>query len=248
MSGTNLVVIALLSLAACRNDAGGAHTGPGANTAPQPAIASAAAPAASSAAPETTPSASARVWSFDGDAPDGPPKSFSFGRTGEGREGRWLVEKEADAPSAPNVLAQIDADNADYRFPVAFADAPSLRDVDLAVKCKPVSGAVDQACGLVFRLKDPDNYYLTRANALEGNVRLYLVKDGKRKQIAGWNGKVASGVWHELRVVAAGDAFQVYWEGAKVIDHHDATFADAGKVGVWTKADSVTYFDDLTVK
>src|SRR6266481_5653085 len=112
-------------------------------------------------------------WSFDADKPDKPPAGFSFGRTGDGKEGKWVVLAAKDAPSGGNVLAQVDADKTDYRFPVAVADAPSLVDLALSVKCKPVSGEVDQGCGLVFRYQDADNYYLTRANALEDNVRLY---------------------------------------------------------------------------
>ena len=145
------------------------------------------------------------------------------------------------------MLAQLDADYTDYRFPVAIADAPSLADMRLSVKCKQVSGKVDQGCGLIFRVTDPDNYYVTRANALEGNVRVYHVVKGERVQFAGWNGKVKSGVWHDLRVDAKGDHFEVYFDGQKVMDATDQTFKNAGKVGVWTKADSVIYFDDLTV-
>src|SRR6059036_267777 len=180
------------------------------------------------------------IWSFDSDKPEMLPAGFAFGRTGGGREGHWVVRAEKDAPSAPNVLAQIDTDATDYRFPVAFT-GPEMNDLRLSVKCKPVAGKVDQGCGLVFRLKDADNYYLTRANALEDNVRLYHVVKGRRQQFAGWNGKVASGVWHELAVEAQGDRFQVFFNGKKVIDAHDKTFPDSGKFGLWTKADSVIY-------
>jgi hypothetical protein len=182
---------------------------------------------------------------FDGDAAGQPPKGFEFGRTGQGAQGRWVVQSAPDAPSPPNVLAQLDSDNTDFRFPVAFTGV-DLKDLELSVKCKPVSGKVDQACGLIFRVKDADNYYLARANALEDNVRLYHVVKGKRVQFAGWNGKVASGVWHQLAVQAVGDHFTVSFDGKQVIDAHDKTFPGAGKVGVWTKADSVTFFDDLT--
>ncbi len=211
-------------------------------------------PTTTSAAPTTSvrPIASstggARIWTLDVDKPGSPPDGFSFGRTGEGREGAWMVRAEPGAPSGGNVLAQTDADSTDNRFPVAYANEPNLKDLELSVRCKPVSGKVDQACGLVFRLKDANNYYVTRANALENNVRLYFVKDGRRQQIASFSGKVTAGAWHEYRVVARGDHFEVYWDGAKVIDQHDKTFGDAGKVGLWTKADSVTYFDDLSVK
>jgi hypothetical protein len=157
-----------------------------------------------------------------------------------------VVQAAADAPSKGNVLAQLDADGTDHRFPVAVVDGTSFKDVKLSVSCKPVSGAVDQACGLVWRYKDANNYYLTRANALEDNVRLYHVKDGNRVQLASWGGKVASKTWHKLAVEARGDRFVVTFDGKQILDARDATFADAGKVGVWTKADSVTQFDDLT--
>ena len=188
---------------------------------------------------------SSQTWNFDSDTAGHPPAGFSYGRTGKGGEGQWLVRSESDAPSKPNILAQVSTDNTDYRFPVAFT-GPEMKDLRLSVKCKPVSGRVDQGCGLVFRFKDVNNYYVVRANALEDNVRLYHVVKGNRREFAGWNGKVASGVWHELAVEAKGDHFQVFFDGKKVMDAHDKTFADAGKVGLWTKADSVIYFDELT--
>jgi len=187
-----------------------------------------------------------KTFTFDGEPVGGPPKGFEFGRTGGGREGKWIIKADQDAPSPPNVLAQTDTDRTDYRFPVAFT-GPEMKDLRLSVKCKPVSGKVDQGCGLVFRLKDANNYYITRANALEDNVRLYHVVKGKRIQFAGWNGAVKSGVWHDLAVEANGDGFRVFFDGNKVIDAHDKTFPEAGKFGLWTKADSVIYFDDLTV-
>jgi len=188
---------------------------------------------------------SATRFDFESDKPGEPPQGFSFGRTGKGPPGKWVVQAAEDAPSGKNVLAQTDADRTDYRFPIAYT-GPELKDLRLSVKCKPVSGKGDQGCGLIFRLKDDDNYYVTRANALEDNVRLYHVVKGDRRQFAGWNGKVASGKWHELAVEAQGDHFQVFYDGKKVIDAHDKTFTDAGKFGVWSKADSVIQFDDLT--
>jgi hypothetical protein len=186
-------------------------------------------------------------WTFDTDKTGAPPAGFSFGRTGGGKEGRWLVQASADAPSKPNVLVQADADTTDYRFPITVADASSFKDVKVSVSCRPVSGSVDQACGLVWRYKDANNYYLSRANALENNVRLYYVKDGKRIQISSWSGKVASKTWHKLEVEARADRFVVFFDGKKVLDANDSTFSGTGKVGVWTKADSVTEFDDLRV-
>jgi len=147
-----------------------------------------------------------------------------------------------------HVLTQTDADPTDYRFPVAVADAPILKDLRLSVRCKPVSGQVDQAAGLVFRYQDENNYYVTRANALEGNVRLYKVVNGQRQQFADWNGPVTAGVWHEYRVEAKADHLEVFWDGQKVISADDKTFQKAGLVGVWTKADSMTCFDDMSVE
>lgn len=191
--------------------------------------------------------ASPASWTFDREATGGPPAGFSFGRTGEGRPGRWVVQAEADAPSAPNVLAQLDAGRTSDRFPIGVANATSLRDMSLSVRCKPVSGRVDQACGLVFRYRDEDNYYLTRANARGNDIRLYYVKGGRQREIARWKGTVTANAWHELRVEARGDRLEVYWDGRRVIEKQDATLPDAGRVGIWAQADSVTYFDDVRV-
>ena len=185
------------------------------------------------------------TFNFDSDSPGQPPKGFQFALTGKGRPGSWIVQAADDAPSGKNVLAQTDGDTTDYRFPIAYT-GPELKDLRLAVKCKPLAGKGDQGCGIVWRLKDADNYYIARANALEDNVHLYRVVHGKRVRFEGWNGKVQSGVWHDLAVEMVGDHIQVFYEGKKVIDAHDSTFADAGKFGVWTKADSIVQFDDLT--
>jgi len=185
------------------------------------------------------------TFNFDSDTPGQPPKGFEFGLTGKGKPGKWVVQAVDDAPSGKNVLAQTDGDTTDYRFPIAYT-GPELKDLRLAVKCKPIAGKGDQGCGIVWRLKDADNYYITRANALEDNVHLYHTVKGRRVKFAGWNGKVTSGAWHELAMEMVGDHIQVFFDGKKVIDEHDDTIKDAGKFGVWTKADSIIQFDDLT--
>jgi hypothetical protein len=129
---------------------------------------------------------------------------------------------------------------------VLIADKEDYTDVDVSLKGKAISGKVDQGIGLVFRFSDSRSYYVVRANALENNVRLYKMVDGRRKQFAGAGVKVTSGRWHTMRVVAQGDHIVCYFNGQKLIDIHDATYTK-GKVGLWTKADSVTAFDDLTV-
>jgi len=188
------------------------------------------------------------TWTFDQDAPGKPPAGFSFRHTGGiGRPGRWVVEAIKDAPSGGRALGQIDTDQTDGRYAMAVADQPSPKDLRLSVKCKPAAGTVDRACGLVFRYRDENNYYLARANALEDNVRLYHVRNGKRTQLASWDGKVAANAWQTIEVEAKGNLLRVSWSGKRVIEATDATFAEAGKVGLWTKADSVTYFDDLSV-
>jgi hypothetical protein len=252
-----ILLIALPLVAGCKHG-----EAPAAENSPPPAPASPASAAQPSAPKAVAPvesnaiaagsalaapsGGSSGTWTFDTDKVGAPPSAFTFGRTGEGKEGRWAIVAAADAPSKPNVLAQLDADTTDYRFPVAFVSASSFKDLTLSVSCKPVSGRVDQGCGLVWRLKDSDNYYVTRANALEDNVNLYHVKDGRRIQFAGWNGKVASNAWHKLRVEARGDRFEVYFDDKKILDARDSTFSGPGKVGVWTKADSVMQFDDLS--
>jgi hypothetical protein len=185
------------------------------------------------------------TFNFDSDTPGQPPNGFQFGLTGKGRPGKWVVQTADDAPSGKNVLAQTDGDTTDDRFPIAYT-GPELKDLGLAVKCKPIAGKGDQGCGIIWRLKDTDNYYITRANALEDNVHLYHVVKGKRVRFEAWNGKVQSGVWHDLAVDMVGDHIQVFYDGKKIIDAHDSTFSDAGKFGVWTKADSIIQFDDLT--
>jgi hypothetical protein len=189
-----------------------------------------------------------KKWSFDSDAEGRPPVGFTLARTGQGSEGQWVVKKDESAPSKPNVLAQTSQDKTDYRFPLAIAEGTSYKDLALTVKFKTISGTVDQGAGLVFRLKDGDNYYVVRANALEDNFRLYHVVNGRRIQFAGANFKVTPHVWHEIRVEARGNEFRCYYDDQLKITAQDNTFKDAGKIGLWTKADSVIYFDDLTVE
>jgi hypothetical protein len=162
-----------------------------------------------------------------------------------------VVQAEGDN----KFLAQLDADRTGSRFPVAVLGDITTVDVDLSVRFRPVSGQVDQAAGLVWRYQDENNYYVVRANAREDNVVLYKVQDGRRTDLPvkgegrtyGKPSKVPSGQWGTLRVVARGPLFEVYHDSRKLYEVEDTTFPQAGKVGVWTKADSVTYFDDLTV-
>jgi 3-keto-disaccharide hydrolase len=187
------------------------------------------------------------VYNFDSDAVGKLPAKFHEALTGQGAKAQWVVQADPSAPSQPNVLAQILADKTDYRFPLAIADDGSFQDLEMSVKFKAVAGEVDRAAGMAFRLRDANNYYIVRANALEGNYRLYHVVKGRRVQFAGANVKVASDEWHELRVECSGNHIICYYDNEKKIDTTDETFKEAGKIGLWTKADSVTFFDDLRV-
>jgi hypothetical protein len=189
---------------------------------------------------------------FEQDVVGQPPKGFVFGLTRKiGAPGRWVVQQEGGG----KYLAQLDADRTSARFPVAILSNIVAADVDLSVRFRPVSGRVDQAGGLVWRFQDEDNYYLVRANALEDNVVLYKVEKGRRTDLPvkgegrtyGKATKVSSGQWSTLRVVAAESTFTVYFNGSRLYDVEDTTFTRPGRVGIWTKADSVTQFDDLTV-
>ncbi len=203
-----------------------------------------AAVAAEKAAPQQT-AGKQFTYNFDGDTPGQLPANFHSAKTGAGTQEKWAVTADGAAPSKPNVVAQTSTDQTDYRFPLLISDEGSFQDLDVSVKFKAVSGNIDRAGGLVFRLKDPSNYYIVRANALENNYRLYHVVNGRRSQFAGTNLKVTSGEWHELRVEVVGNKITCYYDGNKKIEATDDTFKDAGKIGLWTKADSVTYFDDL---
>ncbi len=197
-------------------------------------------------APQQT-SGKQSVYNFDSVTPGQLPAQFHSAKTGGGAQEKWAVTADATAPSKPNVVVQTSTDQTDYRFPLLISDEGSFQNLDLSVKFKAVSGNIDRAGGLVFRLKDANNYYIVRANALENNYRLYHVVNGRRSQFAGANFKVTSGEWHELRVETVGNKISCYYDGTKRIEATDDTFKDAGKVGLWTKADSITYFDDLKV-
>jgi len=188
------------------------------------------------------------TYNFDSDATGKLPAHFHSALTGQGTEGTWIVKQDETAPSKPNVLAQTSTDDTDYRFPMAVLDEGSFKDLDLSVKFKAVSGKADQAGGLVFRYQDQNNYYITRANALEDNYRLYHVVNGRRRQITGANFRVTPNQWHTLRVECVGNQIKCYYDDELKITASDETFKDAGKVGLWTKADSVTYFDNFTVR
>ena len=179
---------------------------------------------------------------FDDVEPGRLPKGWTAGVTGQGNP-KWQVARDDTAPSAPNVLAQ----TGEGTFPFCVDTGVSLVDGFVEVKFKPVSGGEDQAGGLIWRFKDKDNYYIARANALEDNVTIYHTVKGVRRSFKSVNTKVTGKTWHTLRVEAGDDHFVVTYDGSRVLDAKDGTFKDAGKVGLWTKADSVIYFDEFAI-
>ena len=188
-----------------------------------------------------------RKLAFDDDPVGSPPTGFEFARTGKGVEGKWVVRAEKDSPSN-HVLVQESTDPTDYRFPLAIVKEGTYRNVTLSVRAKPISGKVDQGFGLVWRYKDADNYYITRCNADEDNCTIYHTVKGRRRPFQNKPIKVAKNTWHTLNLEATGNHFVVSFDGGRVLDATDGTFKDAGKVGLWTKADSVIQFDDFTIE
>jgi len=186
------------------------------------------------------------VRNFDADKPGEPPTGFEFARTGQGADGKWVVRAGQDTPQN-HVLVQESTDPTDYRFPLALVKEGSYKDVSISVRARPVSGEVDQGFGLVWRYQNADNYYVTRCNADEDNCTIYHTLAGNRRAFQSKSIKVAKNAWHTLKVEATGNHFVVWFDGKKVIDASDGSLKNAGRVGLWTKADSVIQFDDLAV-
>jgi hypothetical protein len=178
---------------------------------------------------------------FDDLKTGAPPPGWTATKTGKG-DPKWEVVADDSAPSKPNVLKQA----GEATYPVCIKDDTNLKDGFVEVKFKPISGKEDQAGGVIWRCKDADNYYIARANALEDNVTIYHTVKGKRTEKKRINTKVAPNQWHTLRVDFKDNYFVVTLDGKRAFVWKDDTFKDAGKVGVWTKADSTTLFDDFT--
>jgi hypothetical protein len=188
-----------------------------------------------------TGAALAETVNFDSLPTGAPPPGWTATKTGKG-DARWEVVADTSAPSKPNVLKQSGV----ATYPVCIKDDTSLKDGFVEVKFKPISGSEDQAGGVIWRCKDSDNYYISRANALEDNVTIYYTVNGRRTEKKRINTKVASNQWHTLRVDFKDNYFVVTFDGKKAFGWKDNMFKDAGKVGLWTKADSTTLFDDFS--
>ena len=176
-----------------------------------------------------------------------PPPGFTPGLTGGGGPVAWSIIDDSSAPGG-RALAQASSDRTDNRFPNIFYDALSARDVDVSVRFKALAGKVDRAAGIIVRAQDAQNYYVLRANALEDNINLYKVEKGRRHEIKGARAKVPSEAWQSLRLVVQGARFEAFYNDQPVLTADDKTFAEPGKVGLWTKADSITEFVDLAIR
>ena len=195
--------------------------------------------------------AMAETVHFDRDTLGDPPAGWTMTVTGKG-DPKWTVEKDDTAPSKSNVLKQ----SGKATYPLALKDGTNIQDGSVEVRFKALSGKEDRAAGVVWRTKDANNYYVVRANALEDNVVLYKTVNGVRSplDIVGRKGgygvkvRVPANQWQTLRVDFAGARFTVTFNGKTLFEVEDTNFADAGSVGVWTKADSVTAFDGFTYR
>ena len=194
---------------------------------------------------ETAPSLSMilkreNFWNFDGDKTG----QIATGFTNE--VGQWTLVEDATAPSKPHVLAQL-AKSRRPIYNVALAADTSYDDVDISLELKSIAGKIDRGGGPVWRAKDAQNYYIARYNPLEDNYRVYKVVEGKRHQLGSADIDDYSPDWHTLRVTMKGDHIECYYDGKKYLDVKDQTFGSPGRVGLWTKADAQTHFDDFRV-
>jgi hypothetical protein len=186
--------------------------------------------------------------SFETEAVGNTPRGWTATLTGRGNP-KWTVEQDQSAPSKLKVLKQ----SGQATFPLLLRDDTNIKDGFIEVWFKAIAGSEDRAAGLLWRARDANNYYVVRANALEDNVVLYKTVGGTRipLDIVGRSGGYGADVpvpanqWHSLRVDFKGNRFQVFYNGKLLFEVEDSTFADGGKVGLWTKADSVTLFDEI---
>ena len=190
-----------------------------------------------------------RPFTFGKDEAGSLPKGWTAAKTGKGEGSVWKVVADETAPSKKgHVLAQTAA-SPKALFNLCVADDTRFKDLEMTVSFKPVKGAIDQGGGLVWRYQDADNYYVARFNPLEGNARLYKVVAGARKQLATEEDlKADAGKWHTLTIKMNGDRIECLLNGKKHLEAKDDTFTKAGKVGLWTKADAQTYFDNFQIQ
>lgn len=186
-------------------------------------------------------------WNFDKDEAGKTPAAWRVAETkGSGKTGKWIVVADDTAPSKPNML-KLDTQAEGGTFNLLIAEKTSYKDLDLRARVKALSGNEDQGGGLIWRAKDENNYYVCRINPLEDNFRVYKVVDGKRSQIQSEKIETKTGQWYEVRAVMTGDHIECFVDGKPYLHAHDDTFKEAGMIGLWTKADASSVFDNVAV-
>jgi len=188
------------------------------------------------------------MWSFEKDKADSVPQSWKVAETrGQGTPATWQVVKDGSAPDGTQAVAITVNKNRGSTYNLMIAQDTSYKDLAIRVKVKAVTGKQDQGGGPIWRARDADNYYIARWNPLEDNFRIYYVKDGRRIQLGSADVKVDPKAWHEILIVHRANRIMASLDGERLIELEDATFSEAGKVGLWTKADAATAFDNLIV-
>jgi hypothetical protein len=188
-----------------------------------------------------------QIWNFDRDQPGTLPSDFSIGTLFDGRSaGDWQVLSTDRAKSPPHVLGQLQRKGAEHAYKTLLINSLRGSNLDLQVSFLAIEGKADMGGGLIWRAADDRNYYLTRANPLEQNIRIYRVAKGVRQMIQNFDQIIDVRSWHTLRVVMKGCRVQVLFDEKQIFELCDETFKE-GKIGLWTKSDAVTYFDDLTL-
>ena len=190
----------------------------------------------------------AQEWSFDHEQPGTLPGEFSIGTLFDGRPaGDWQVLATDRAKSPPHVLAQLMAKGAEHAYKVLLIKDAIASDLNLQVSFLPIQGQADMGGGLIWRAADDRNYYLARANPLEQNIRVYRVEKGVRHLLQNFDQTIDVRQWHTLRITHQGCRVNIFYDDKQVFDLCDMTF-HAGMIGLWTKSDAVTYFDDLQLQ
>ena len=188
------------------------------------------------------------AWSFDREQPGKLPDKFSIGTMFDGRPaGNWQVLATEHAKSPPHVLAQLMAKGAEHAYKITLIKGIVAADLNLEVSFLPIQGQADMGGGLIWRAADDRNYYLARANPLEQNIRVYRVEKGIRHLLENFNQTIDVKRWHTLRITHQGCRVNIFYDDKQVFDLCDKTF-HAGMIGLWTKSDAVTYFDDLQLQ
>ena len=175
------------------------------------------------------------------------PTGWKAAQTGKGEGSVWKVTADDTAPSKSGFVLAQTAESPNAFFNLCVVDDASFQDGQISVAFKAVKGKNDQGGGVVWRYQDADNYYICRMNPLEDNFRVYKVEGGKRTQFQSADVKVPSGEWHTIKVVQKGNQIECYLDGKKYLEAKDDTFPKAGKVGLWTKSDAQTLFDNFKV-